>query len=139
MFLECLCQARNYYLGTPSHRLSSCGPNIPGYEPRGCPRGASFSWYEYSPVRIKYPYIRGKLWELWTAAKEEHENPLDAWASIVEDPEKSKKYKKVRGHGGLIRVHRYEALEMISAACLYTIKKYGPDRIVVLPQFLQCQ
>ncbi len=39
----------------------SCGPNIPGYEPRGCPRGASFSWYEYSPVRIKYPYIRGKL------------------------------------------------------------------------------
>ena len=21
----------------------SCGPNIPGYEPRGCPRGASFS------------------------------------------------------------------------------------------------
>lgn len=107
----------------------SCGPNIPGYEPRGCPRGASFSWYEYSPVRIKYPYIRGKLWELWTAAKKEHENPLDAWASIVEDPEKSKKYKKVRGHGGLIRVHRYEALEMISAACLYTIKKYGPDRI----------
>lgn len=71
----------------------SCGPNIPGYEPRGCPRGASFSWYEYSPIRIKYPYIRGKLWELWTAAKKEYENPLDAWASIVEDPEKSKKYK----------------------------------------------
>ena len=45
------------------------------------------------------------------------------------DPEKSKKYKTIRGHGGLIRVHRYEALEIISAACLYTIKKYGPDRI----------
>ena len=106
-----------------------CGANMPGYEPRGCPRGASFSWYEYSPVRIKYPYIRGRLWKLWTAAKKEHDNPLAAWASIVEDPAKAKEYKSVRGHGGLIRVHRNEALELISAACLYTIKKYGPDRI----------
>ncbi|MCY7464007.1 hypothetical protein MCZ50_21175, partial [Bacillus paralicheniformis] len=24
------------------------GPNMPEYEPRGCPRGASFSWYTYS-------------------------------------------------------------------------------------------
>ncbi len=49
----------------------SCGPDMPEYEPRGCPRGASFSWYEYSPLRIKYPYIRGKLWDLWTEALEE--------------------------------------------------------------------
>ena len=39
----------------------SCGPDMPEFEPRGCPRGASFSWYEYSPLRVKYPYIRGKL------------------------------------------------------------------------------
>ena len=31
---------------------------MPEFEPRGCPRGASFSWYEYSPLRVKYPYIR---------------------------------------------------------------------------------
>ena len=37
----------------------SCGPDMPEFEPRGCPRGASFSWYEYSPLRVKYPYIRG--------------------------------------------------------------------------------
>lgn len=107
----------------------SCGANIPGYEPRGCPRGASFSWYEYSPVRIKYPYIRGRLWKMWTAAKKDHENPIDAWASIVEDPVKEKEYKTARGKGGMVRVHRNEALEMISAALLYTIKTYGPDRI----------
>ena len=107
----------------------SCGPNIPGYEPRGCPRGASFSWYEYSPVRIKYPYIRGRLWKMWQDAKQNHESPIDAWASIVEDPQKAKEYKSARGHGGMVRVHRAEALELISASLIYTIKNYGPDRI----------
>lgn len=107
----------------------SCGANIPGYEPRGCPRGASFSWYEYSPVRIKYPYVRGRLWKLWEEAKASHESPVDAWASIVEDPEKAAEYKSARGHGGMVRVHRAEALELISASLIYTIKNYGPDRI----------
>ena len=27
----------------------STGPDMPDYEPRGCPRGAAFSWYEYPP------------------------------------------------------------------------------------------
>ncbi len=31
----------------------------PNYEPRGCQRGISSSWYPYSPVRPKYPYVRG--------------------------------------------------------------------------------
>lgn len=58
----------------------TCGPDFPEFEPRGCPRGASFSWYEYSPVRIKYPYIRGKLWRLWTQAKADHpDDLLAAW------------------------------------------------------------
>jgi nitrate reductase alpha subunit len=26
----------------------SVGPDSPEYEPRGCPRGAAFSWYTYS-------------------------------------------------------------------------------------------
>jgi nitrate reductase alpha subunit len=107
----------------------SCGANLPGYEPRGCPRGASFSWYEYSPIRIKYPYIRSRLWQLWTQAKKEHENLIEAWGSIVEDPEKTKFYKAARGHGGMIRVHRSEVLELVSAMLIYTIRKYGPDRI----------
>lgn len=38
------------------------GPDMPEYEPRGCPRGAAFSWYEYSPTRIRHPYVRGTLW-----------------------------------------------------------------------------
>ena len=33
--------------------------SLPPYEPRGCQRGISFSWYLYSPLRIKYPLVRG--------------------------------------------------------------------------------
>ncbi len=33
----------------------SVGPDRPEYEPRGCPRGAAFSWYTYSPTRVRYP------------------------------------------------------------------------------------
>ncbi|WP_026907371.1 nitrate reductase subunit alpha [Paucisalibacillus globulus] len=107
----------------------SCGPDMPEFEPRGCPRGASFSWYEYSPLRVKYPYMRGKLWRLWREALAEYNDPIKAWASIVEDKEKSKTYKSARGKGGHVRVPWDGALELIAAQLIYTIKKYGPDRI----------
>ena len=35
--------------------------SLPPYEPRGCQRGISASWYVYSPIRVKYPYVRGPL------------------------------------------------------------------------------
>ncbi|QKX52038.1 nitrate reductase subunit alpha [Planococcus glaciei] len=107
----------------------SCGPDMPEFEPRGCPRGATFSWYEYSPLRVKYPYMRGRLWRLWKAARETHRNPVAAWASIVEDPEKAQLYKSARGKGGHVRVNWEDALELIAAQLIYTIQKYGPDRI----------
>ncbi|MBX4149775.1 nitrate reductase subunit alpha [Paenibacillus lautus] len=107
----------------------SCGPDMPEFEPRGCPRGASFSWYEYSPLRVKYPYMRGRLWHMWKEALSQHSDPIAAWASIVEDPEKSKSYKQARGKGGHVRVSWQEATKLISAQLIYTIRKYGPDRI----------
>lgn len=108
----------------------SCGPDMPEYEPRGCPRGASFSWYEYSPLRIKYPYIRGKLWDLWTEALEENNgNRVATWASIVENEDKAKQYKQARGMGGHVRSNWKDVTDIIAAQLLYTIKKYGPDRI----------
>ncbi|WP_052255632.1 nitrate reductase subunit alpha [Salinicoccus sp. YB14-2] len=107
----------------------SCGPDMPEYEPRGCPRGASFSWYEYSPMRIKFPYMRGKLWRLWQNALEEHEDPIKAWGSIVEDPEKAKSYKQARGMGGHVRVTWKDVTKLIAAQLIYTIKTHGPDRI----------
>lgn len=108
----------------------STGPDMPDFEPRGCPRGASFSWYIYSPLRVKYPYVRGVLLELWREALKNYDNPLDAWKSIVENPEKAKTYKQARGKGGLLRADWDEVVKLISASVLYTIIKYGPDRNV---------
>ncbi|GGB59510.1 nitrate reductase subunit alpha [Lentibacillus populi] len=106
------------------------GPDMPEFEPRGCPRGASFSWYIYSPLRVKYPYVRKKLLMLWRDALAANKNALEAWASIVEDPEKANLYKRARGKGGLIRADWDEVTTLIAASTLYTIKKYGPDRNV---------
>ncbi|WP_115996785.1 nitrate reductase subunit alpha [Bacillus velezensis] len=108
----------------------STGPDMPDFEPRGCPRGASFSWYIYSPLRVKYPYVRGVLINLWREALQTHQNPLDAWKSIVENPEKAKSYKQARGKGGFVRAEWPEVLKLISASLLYTVMKYGPDRNV---------
>ncbi|MFE9747060.1 nitrate reductase subunit alpha [Saccharothrix saharensis] len=107
----------------------SIGPDKPEYEPRGCPRGASFSWYTYSPARVRYPYVRGVLLELYREAKERLKDPVLAWADIVEDPEKSRRYKAARGKGGFVRAEWWEAAEMVAAAHVHTIKQYGPDRV----------
>ena len=37
---------------------------LPPYEPRGCQRGISYSWYLYSPLRVKYPKHRLKKTQL---------------------------------------------------------------------------
>ncbi len=107
----------------------SVGADSPEYEPRGCPRGAAFSWYTYSPTRVRYPYVRGVLLEMYREAKARLGDPVDAWADIVGDPERRKVYMKARGKGGLVRTRWDEALEMVAAAQVHTIKKWGPDRV----------
>ena len=104
--------------------------DIPNYEPRGCQRGISASWYVYSPLRPKFPYIRGRLLDLWREARKNHSDPVEAWKSIVEDPEKRNSYVKKRGMGGFRRAGWDEVAEIISASLIYTIKKHGPDRII---------
>src|SRR5215472_8862511 len=65
----------------------STGPDSPEYEPRGCPRGASFSWYTYSPSRVRYPYVRGELLGMWREARQRLGDPVAAWTEITGDPE----------------------------------------------------
>jgi nitrate reductase alpha subunit len=103
---------------------------LPPYEPRGCQRGISFSWYQYSPVRVKYPYMRGVLMDLWREAKKKHNDPVEAWASIMDDPAARKSFHQARGKGGFRRAKWDEVLEIIAASTMYTVKKYGPDRII---------
>ena len=107
----------------------SVGPDRPEYEPRGCPRGAAFSWYTYSPTRVRYPYVRGVLLEMYREAKSRVQDPVDAWADIQNDPERRRRYQQARGKGGLVRASWDEAVEIVAAAHVHTIKTYGPDRI----------
>ena len=103
--------------------------DLPNHEPRGCARGASYSWYMYSANRVRYPLVRSRLVKMWREARAIR-TPVAAWASIVEDKDKRKSYTSVRGHGGFVRSNWEEVNEIIASANAYTAKKWGPDRVI---------
>ena len=110
-------------------------PDLPNHEPRGCSRGASYSWYLYSGNRVKYPLVRSRLLRLWREARKTLA-PVAAWASIVEDPKKRAAYTAKRGMGGFVRGNWDEVNELIAAANAYTAKTYGArpgDRLLADP------
>jgi nitrate reductase alpha subunit len=104
-------------------------PDLPNHEPRGCARGASYSWYLYSGARVKHPMVRGRLIRLWREARRTMA-PVAAWASIVGDAAKRASYTAIRGHGGFVRATWDEVNEIIAAANAHTIRRHGPDRII---------
>ncbi|WP_420430762.1 nitrate reductase subunit alpha [Hyphobacterium sp.] len=103
-------------------------PDLPNHEPRGCSRGASYSWYMYSGNRLKYPLIRSRLLKAWRAARQTLA-PMAAWRSIQADPDIRASYVSKRGSGGFVRADWDEVNEIIAAANAYTAKEYGPDRV----------
>ena len=104
-------------------------PDLPNHEPRGCSRGASYSWYLYSGNRVKYPLVRARLLRHWRAARASLP-PVAAWRSIVQDPDKRRDYMSVRGHGGFVRASWDEVTEIIAATNAHTVKAHGPDRVI---------
>ncbi len=104
-------------------------PDLPNHEPRGCSRGASYSWYMYSANRVKYPLVRSRLLKLWRKERV-LKTPVGAWTAIQEDPAKRAEYIKVRGLGGFVRAEWDEVNEIIAAANAYTARKWGPDRVI---------
>jgi len=103
-------------------------PDMPNHEPRGCARGASYSWYLYSANRVKTPLIRGRLMRLWRE-KRKTMTPIGAWTAIQDDPAARESYTRIRGKGGFVRASWEEATEIVAAANAYTARKYGPDRV----------
>ncbi|MDF1606881.1 nitrate reductase subunit alpha [Hoeflea sp. YIM 152468] len=103
-------------------------PDMPNHEPRGCARGASYSWYLYSANRVKTPLVRGRLMRLWREMRKTM-TPVAAWKAIQADPAKRDSYTKTRGKGGFVRADWEEVTEIIAAANAYTTKTYGPDRV----------
>jgi nitrate reductase / nitrite oxidoreductase, alpha subunit len=103
--------------------------DLPNHEPRGCARGASYSWYLYSANRVKYPMVRARLLKHWRAARATLD-PVNAWTAIVNDPAKRSEWQKQRGLGGFVRSSWDEVNQIIAAANVHTIKQHGPDRII---------
>ena len=73
--------------------------------------------------------MRGRLMEMWREARKTMD-PIAAWEWISQDPVRAKRYKSVRGLGGFVRTDWDTAMEMIAAANAYTIKQFGPDRLI---------
>jgi len=105
-------------------------PDLPNHEPRGCARGASYSWYLYSANRVKYPMVRARLLKHWRAALAVAKSPVDAWAAIVETPASRDDWIRQRGLGGFVRSSWDEVNQIVASANIYTAKKHGPDRII---------
>jgi len=103
---------------------------LPNHEPRGCQRGASYSWYIYSSARLKYPLIRSSLIKLWKNFRKNNDNPVEAWENLQTEESRSLEYKSRRGLGNFVRASWNDVNEIIASANIYTIKKYGPDRVV---------
>ena len=65
-------------------------PDLPNHEPRGCPRGASYSWYIYSANRLKYPMVRSRLLRLW------REGTAASWRASLEDAHTGERHNYAR-------------------------------------------
>ncbi|HIP23686.1 MAG TPA: nitrate reductase subunit alpha, partial [Rhodobacteraceae bacterium] len=102
-------------------------PDMPNHEPRGCQRGASYSWYLYSANRVKNPLIRGTMLKAYRGYRATM-NATAAWKALQADKPARDAYTKTRGKGGFVRATWDEANEIIAAANAYTAKEYGPDR-----------
>ncbi|TDK49633.1 nitrate reductase subunit alpha [Antarcticimicrobium luteum] len=102
--------------------------DLPNHEPRGCARGASYSWYLYSANRVKNPLIRGKLMKIWREMRKTMD-PIAAWTKLQGDPILRASYVTSRGKGGFVRASWDEATEITAAANAYTARTYGPDRV----------
>ncbi|MBD3679027.1 MAG: nitrate reductase subunit alpha [Rhodobacteraceae bacterium] len=104
-------------------------PDLPNHEPRGCARGASYSWYLYSANRVKTPLVRGRMLKVWRRMRKTM-SPVEAWTAIQSDPILRASYVETRGKGGFVRASWDEATELVAAANAYTAKTYGPDRVI---------
>ena len=113
-------------------------PELPNHEPRGCSRGASYSWYLYSGNRLKYPMVRRALVRLWREARKTL-SPVAAWKSIVEDAAKRKSIPRGAGSAALSASRWDEANEIIAAANAYTMQDTVPTACSASRPFPPCR
>ena len=67
---------------------------------------------------------------MFLEARERLGDPVMAWAEIVDDPEKARVYRRQRGKGGFVRASWDDVVDLVAAAHVHTIGRYGPDRCI---------
>jgi nitrate reductase alpha subunit len=69
---------------------------------------------------------------MYREAKARLGDPVAAWAEVTTDPDKRRRYQSARGKGGHVRVGWDEAVEIVAAAHVHTIRPTArPDRRVL--------
>jgi nitrate reductase alpha subunit len=102
---------------------------MPNHEPRGCARGASYSWYLYSANRVKYPMVRGRLLERWRAALKSP-RPGGRLGHHRRRRRRAPRLPEGARHGRLRAQQLGRGQPDHRGANVYTIKKHGPDRVI---------
>ncbi len=105
-------------------------PDLPNHEPRGCSRGASYSWYLYSGNRVKYPLVRSRLLKLWREARVTHDAGRGVGVDRRGSDEARSLRREARAAAASCAPSWDEVNEIIAAANAYTAKTYGPDRVI---------
>ncbi len=108
--------------------VPSSGGTLAG-EPRCCQAGLCAHSYVDDPARVLWPLLRESLLEKWTEARIRYEDPVRAWASIVDDSAAVRRWRQARGCGGFRRADWRTAEELVAAALVYTVQQFGPGRI----------
>ncbi len=105
-------------------------PDLPNHEPRGCARGASYCWYLYSGNRVKYPLVRSRLLKLWREARV----MMHAGRGLEVDRRKSGQSAPPTSRSAALAASSARpgtrSTKSIAAANAYTVKTYGPDRVI---------
>ena len=105
-------------------------PDLPNHEPRGCSRGACYSWYLYSANRVKYPMVRGRLLRAWARGAQVARRRSRPGPPSSRSPQASKDYKSRRGLGGFVRSTGTKSTRSSPRPTSTPSSKYGPDRVI---------
>ena len=100
-------------------------PDMPNHEPRGCSRGAPTPGTSTAATGSSTRWFAARCCACTAEAKDS--DPVAAWKAIVENDTSYKKRARPRR----LRARYWDEVnEIIAAANVYTIKKYGPDRVI---------
>ena len=107
----------------------SNGPGLPDYEPRGCPRGASFSWYTLLAAAGEVS-LRARGSPRALAGRPRPSTPTRSTPGRGHRGGGVPPRSEQRGKGGFAgRRLAGGRWSSVAAAHVHTVKKYGPDRI----------